>query len=104
MRSPTEASRSQNERQAAPSSTPMAPTIARPMARSPRPADRHEWVSFEDPDEDRTWVFDVTFLLSRWTCIFGAGCQGVLTAPAEDLVQGCCSYGAHFTDDLDRKR
>ena len=61
-------------------------------------------MSFEDPDEDRTWVFDVTFLLSRWTCIFGRGCQGVLTGPAPELVQGCCSYGAHFTDDLDRKR
>jgi len=58
-------------------------------------------VSFEDPDEARTWVFDVTFLLSRWTCIFGRGCQGVLTGPAEDLVQGCCSYGAHFVDDED---
>ena len=25
-----------------------------------------EWISFEDPTEERTWVFDVTFLLSRW--------------------------------------
>ena len=23
------------------------------------------------------WMFDVTFLLSNWTCIFGQGCQGV---------------------------
>ena len=52
----------------------------------------------------RTWVFDVTFLTSRWTCIFGAGCQGVLTGPAPELVQGCCSYGAHFTDDGDAAR
>lgn len=64
----------------------------------------HEWVSFEDPDEDRTWVFDVTFLTSRWTCIFGRGCQGVLTEPAPELVHGCCSYGAHFVDDDDVKR
>ena len=68
------------------------------------PADTHEWVSFEDPDEARTWVFDVTFLLSSWHCIYGAGCQGVLTGPAEELVQGCCSYGAHFTDDDDVAR
>ena len=61
----------------------------------------HEWVSFDDPAEARTWVFDLTFLLSRWTCIFGQGCQGVLTGPAEDLVQGCCSYGAHFVDEGD---
>ena len=68
------------------------------------PADAHEWVSFEDPDEERTWVFDVTFLTSNWTCIFFNGCQGVLTGPAEELVQGCCSYGAHFTDDDDVAR
>ncbi len=68
---------------------------------SPVPDDLHEWISFEDPDEDRTWVFDVTFLLSRWTCIYGHGCQGVLTGPAPELAQGCCSYGAHFIDDDD---
>jgi hypothetical protein len=61
-------------------------------------------VSFDDPDEMRTWVFDVTFLLSGWECIFGRGCQGVLTGPAPELVQGCCSYGAHFTDDDDVAR
>ncbi len=61
----------------------------------------HEWVSFEDPTEARTWIFDVTFLLSRWTCIFGRGCQGVLTGPAEEMVQGCCSYGAHLVDAED---
>ena len=68
------------------------------------PADTHEWVSFEDPDEDRTWVFDVTFMTSSWTCIFGRGCQGNLTGPAAELVQGCCSYGAHFTDAEDVAR
>ncbi len=64
----------------------------------------HEWFSFPDPGEDRTWVFDVTFLESAWTCIFGRGCQGVLTGPAPELVQGCCSYGAHFTGKADIKR
>jgi hypothetical protein len=68
------------------------------------PADAHEWVSFDDPDELRTWVFDVTFLLSGWECIFGRGCQGVLTGPAPEMVQGCCSYGAHFTDRADVAR
>jgi hypothetical protein len=71
------------------------------MATVPR---AHEWVSFDDPDEDRTWVFDVTFLTSRWTCIYGHGCQGVLTEPAPELVQGCCSYGAHMVDDDDTLR
>lgn len=68
------------------------------------PADAHEWVTFEDPDERRTWRFDVTFLLSHWECLFGRGCQGVLTGPAPELEQGCCSYGAHFTDDEDVAR
>jgi hypothetical protein len=65
------------------------------------PDDLHEWISFEDPDEERTWVFDVTFLTSSWRCIYGEGCQGVLTGPAPELHQGCCSYGAHFVDDED---
>jgi len=68
------------------------------------PEDLHEWISFEDPDEERTWVFDATFLTSGWTCIFGNGCLGVLSEAAPELEQGCCSYGAHFGDDADRKR
>ena len=68
----------------------------------PKPQDLHEWVSFDDPEEDRTWLFDVTFLTSPWTCIFGNGCKGVLTEDFSEAVQGCCSYGAHFTgpDDI----
>lgn len=66
-----------------------------------KPEDLHEWVSFEDPDEDRTWLFDVTFLTSPWSCIFGRGCKGVLDHDATDLVQGCCSFGAHFADEDD---
>ncbi len=68
------------------------------------PADAHEWVSFEDPDEQRTWRFDVTFLSSNWQCIYGRGCQGTLTTKAPERAEGCCSYGAHFTDDADRHR
>jgi hypothetical protein len=49
-------------------------------------------------------MFDATFLESNWSCIFGAGCQGVLTGPTPELVQGCCSYGAHFSDEADRDR
>ena len=65
------------------------------------PEDLHEWISFEDPDEQRTWVFDATFLRSNYTCIYGAGCQGILDVPAAELEQGCCSVGAHFVDDDD---
>jgi len=74
-------------------------TPARPQV----PSDAHEWISFKDPDEERTWQFDVTFLTSPWTCIYGQGCQGVLTGPAPELVQGCCSYGAHFTGKKDAR-
>ncbi len=65
--------------------------------------DLHDLVSFDDKDERRTWVFDATFLLSPWTCIYGHGCEGVLTGPAADLEQGCCSYGAHLVDGDDEK-
>ena len=68
------------------------------------PAGAHEWVSFPDAEEDRTWLFDVTFLESNWTCIFARGCQGVLTGPAPELVHGCCSYGAHLTSGKDARR
>ena len=74
----------------------------RPVAKSPK--DAHEWVSFEDEKEERTWRFDLTFLESNWECIFGNGCQGVLTGPAPELVQGCCSYGAHLVDKADAKK
>lgn len=64
-----------------------------------------EWVSFVDPDDDgRTWQLDVTFLASRWRCIFGCGCQGVREEPAPERVEGCCTYGAHFADAKDRDR
>ncbi|MGH9304359.1 MAG: hypothetical protein ACRDZ5_08110, partial [Acidimicrobiales bacterium] len=61
-------------------------------------------MSFEDAGENRTWLIDVTFLESHWSCIFAGGCQGVLTQRAPELVQGCCSYGAHFTDGEDVAR
>ena len=70
-------------------------------ARTSRAEDVHEWISFSDPTEDRTWIFDATYLRSNHRCIYGEGCQGVLDADATDMQQGCCSYGAHFVDDDD---
>lgn len=61
-----------------------------------------EWATFDDPvDKKRQWQVDVTFLASAWQCIFGCGCQGVLTAPTPERSEGCCSYGAHFTSEED---
>jgi hypothetical protein len=68
-----------------------------------QPVDLHEWMSFDDPDGN-TWNFDLSFLTSNWSCIWGTGCPGILDDPAPELVQGCCSYGAHFADKADRKR
>jgi hypothetical protein len=59
-------------------------------------------VSFEHDDD--TYLFDATFLMSNWTCIFGQGCKGVLAEDATELQHGCCSHGAHFADAPDKRR
>src|SRR5690606_635318 len=60
------------------------------------------FVEFADPD-DSTQRFrcDLTWLTSRWTCIFGQGCPGIYATSAD---AGCCSLGAHFSDDSDVAR
>lgn len=68
------------------------------------PKDLHDYIAFEDPSEDKTWMFDATFLRSSWTCIYGNGCQGIYTTPTPELQQGCCSMGAQFLDDDDLAR
>ncbi|WP_431883880.1 hypothetical protein [Micromonospora gifhornensis] len=61
-----------------------------------------EWIEFVDPADERHVVrADLTWLLSRWTCIFGQGCHGIIAGRAAD---GCCSHGAFFTDSDDEKR
>ncbi|MGQ0431173.1 MAG: hypothetical protein ACT452_02050 [Microthrixaceae bacterium] len=47
-------------------------------------------------DGATTWRFDVEFLESSWTCIFGRGCLGIGDEPAEHLGLGCCSVGAEL--------
>lgn len=51
--------------------------------------------------DDVVWRFERAFLESDWTCVFGAGCHGILPDVATDLHQGCCSYGAHLGDGPD---
>lgn len=63
----------------------------------------HEWVSFDDA-HGHTYLLDLTFLLSNWSCIWDRGCPGILDHATPELVQGCCSFGAHFTDEEDRDR
>ncbi|MEJ7630684.1 MAG: hypothetical protein WKF76_05230 [Nocardioidaceae bacterium] len=60
------------------------------------------WAEFDDPsDEDQRYRIDLTWLTSRWTCIFGAGCKGIYADRPDD---GCCTLGAHFSDKADELR
>lgn len=67
----------------------------------PLPLER-QWVSLEHDGD--TYLFDLTFLGSNWTCIFGSGCKGIREQDATERNEGCCSFGAHFSDAADRKR
>ncbi|MEY2989462.1 MAG: hypothetical protein RLZZ163_378 [Actinomycetota bacterium] len=61
-----------------------------------------QWVEFVDPANNEQLIrADLTWLTSRWTCIFGRGCKGI------DAVRpdaGCCVHGAHFSEKKDKKR
>jgi hypothetical protein len=60
-----------------------------------------EWVTVVAPDDDHLhYTFDVSFLLSDYTCIYGAGCQGVRTDEVDETV-GCCLHGAYLNEDDD---
>lgn len=68
----------------------------------PPHAEPRDWLVFDHPSRKGEHVrADLTWLLSRWGCIFGSGCQGVVEGRAED---GCCSHGAFFSGAKDRKR
>jgi hypothetical protein len=77
--------------------------VANPKTQTGIAEDLHELISFEDPEEDRTWVFDATFLESNYSCIYGRGCKGVHEEDTTELMHGCCSHGAHLIDKGDRK-
>lgn len=68
----------------------------------PAHVEPRDWLVFEHPSEEGKHIrADLTWLLSRWACIFGRGCQGVVEGRAQD---GCCSHGAFFSGSADRKR
>jgi hypothetical protein len=78
---------------------------ARPHTGVAMPGTTREWITIPVPGKERKqWQIDVTFLSSSWRCIYGQGCQGVLTEPAPELVHGCCSYGAHASDKKDKDK
>ena len=77
------------------------------IALTPRPPEvpldfPRAYVEFPDPsDSGQVFRCDLTWLTSRWTCIFGRGCHGI-DAAKPDL--GCCVLGAHYSDKADEKR
>ena len=60
------------------------------------------WIEFNDPgEEDQIIRADLTWLTSKYHCIYGQGCRSIdKTIP----YGGCCTHGAHFADKADRKR
>jgi hypothetical protein len=61
-----------------------------------------EWIEFVDPaNADHLIRADLTWLCSRWTCIFGKGCHGTMAGQAST---GCCNHGAYLSDKDDEKR
>ena len=51
-----------------------------------------QWVEFVDPNDDEQMIrADLTWLTSRWNCIFGNGCKGIYKDGPDN---GCCSHGA----------
>ena len=63
---------------------PVQITLEDPAEESPRSREvaldfPREWLEFTDPaNPDHVVRADMTWLLSRWTCIFGRGCHGII--------------------------
>lgn len=81
---------------------PEYPTYAEVVTETPLDAPR-VWTEFTDPAEPAQRVrADLTWLTSRWHCLFGEGrCPGI---DAGEPDAGCCVLGAHFTDADDVER
>lgn len=56
-----------------------------------------------DVEKSHRWYFDISFLLSNWSCIFGDGCVGIHAVDSPTYVRdaGCCTLGCWFTDPED---
>jgi len=67
----------------------------------PPTAAPNRWISFTDDDDNR-WLFDLTFLTSNWTCVYGTTCRGISDDPETGRLQGCCSHGVHLLDEEDQ--
>lgn len=64
------------------------------------PAFPREWLNISDQTGSlRIYRCDLTWLTSRWNCIYGNGCPGT-----RQQHQGCCTVGAHWSGSSDRQR
>ncbi len=71
------------------------------MTETPLDAAR-AWAELPDPAEPAQRLrVDLTWLTSGWRCVYGAGCHGIDAAQPD---AGCCTLGAHLTDDDDLAR
>jgi hypothetical protein len=57
------------------------------------------FIEIDDPDGTTHWRLDAGFLNSYWTCIWGAGCQGIHDEKRPELMDGCCSVGVVLQSD-----
>lgn len=71
--------------------------------RDPSARPTREWVTIPAPDDPdhRRYTFDVSFLLSAYQCVYGAGCRGIVDPADSRPDVGCCEHGAYLTDDDD---
>lgn len=78
------------------------PTYPDPVTETPLDSPR-VWVELTDPAEPAQRLrADLTWLTSRWHCLYGSGaCPGI---DAGEPDAGCCTLGAHFTDADDLAR
>jgi hypothetical protein len=69
------------------------------------PAASHEWLQIVDPEnKHRVWLFDITFLLSSWHCLYGAGCPGMEGKAVANSAVACCGHGAYLMSQQDLHR
>lgn len=57
-----------------------------------------DWIEMAHPVTDDIWRFDVDFLLSSYSCIFGQ-CPGAWDANPVPEHSGCCAHGAWLHEE-----
>lgn len=65
-----------------------------------------EFQEFTDPGSGMVWKVDISFLVSRWGCIFAQGCPGIYPAGSGKASAhgGCCTLGVYLDDQAEIRR